>query len=258
MTPDDATRWLQILLAIAALAATIGLCLPGMLIASGVARYQVVTHGGPADLEPIEEDGVHARKFRQLRALGFEPLGVFEEIIPLKRPTPEHAFVRHSDKAMATIFGIDRGAPLVMFGTVTTDDGVVKTADFSRESLVGPTLILQGAPGESLAAVLDHHVHAVDRFLAPGRTVRAMETLEDFAEYQRLGFENPTMKRFYRDMSLVALGVKAAFLATPTFLVAHATGWSGTPGLLPWLTLLAACLAFRALEIGTLRRLSKS
>ena len=218
-------------------------CLPPLLALCGWTRFTTECDENPSRLEPDGLDESYADAHRQLKALGFVPLGVYWE---KARFLAHHWFKSFEVKSFACparqcfgqVYRMLPGDTVRVFFATCFDDGTyVCTANHMEEFVINRQGYYRwGVETTDLSVVLEHHTQMAAR-LGAGRTAKAPANLPVLLE--TLTPHNDAYLRADRTMALNSLG---ACLAEPGLTgVLAATCFGSAHWLVP-VGILAGCI----------------
>lgn len=238
MNWDELMTWCQWAVAVAAAVVFLWICVPHLLLATGLDFFRNGARGGPADNDPEGKGEVYADLHSQLLALGFEPFGVYWEKVIFKPRSEEFMFLHRASNDLATVTRLAGGDPRASFVTVFISGAAVFTASYSRPREEDDDYLANGFPTTALDAVLAAHRHAVNEFKDRGLKPVELTSLADVVRAERTYFYNPAVRRaFQKNYSDIFL-LHAGFLIVPPAAVALVCWCAGMPMVLAWLVLL--------------------
>ena len=161
----------EILLWVAAVIGAVWALGPPVLHILGLYRLRFVAHEDPAAVEPGNDDPDYARCYRELRALGFQPLGIVTEkrwITPIEWHREFHlrCLVSCDGLCFASLYRLTRDEPMrVSLKTLMTGEGMVTTASPGAGIPdIGETSLRIEMHAGNMAELLSHHQDNVKLF----------------------------------------------------------------------------------------------
>ena len=194
---------------------------PPLLSWLGCAAPRIVVYGTPSDFssnDPLDDDYL-----RQLAALGFEPLGMEDEIVWLFGPhwrfrCRKQVLASHKLQALAHVYRFfSREMPRVGFASLFSDRVYLWTsAQEGEENHRDDEYVSQSFGSRDLAAVWAKHQQAADELRSQGLTAQSVYQLEDAAQASRFSARTAHARTSYRGLGramLVLYGTIAGLMA---------------------------------------------
>jgi hypothetical protein len=142
-------------------------CLPMLLGLIGMTRVHKRLEDGAEYPVPPEGEAEYAVLVSQLRALGFEPLGVKRTVVWFfchhwAKPFTTHVFGSRRHKCFAAVYQLAAGDPMRVSLVTVFADGSMLTTGNSLKSLVidEPDYLRQGVPTTDMDELLRRHLAA--------------------------------------------------------------------------------------------------
>jgi hypothetical protein len=220
-----------VLLACLAVLLAVWICLPHALMAWGCPG-RLWTSGTPADLAPDGTDPAYADLYRQLAALGFEPLGFHHEAIPFG---PRFCSAVFGSQRHACCAKLSRLTPYddhrLRFLSVFEGNGVVLTKNDEDVRQQHEDYLRQGIFTRSAEETLNFHLAAVERYRAAGWQETPGGSLEDLLEAEKRFYQNhevrTRMRSDFGEILKTQLGLLGTFAGIGAVL-------GGAGGAAPW------------------------
>lgn len=219
----DLTDYLPLLLWCAAGVTAAWVLLPPLLGMIGLSRFRHRGEAGPADLAPPDDDPHYADTYRQLEALGFRPLGTYEERVTFFGShwvwsVSERVFGSKELGCAASVYRFFPGEPMRVAMVSCAADGAMLWTGNRLADMVEHDHDYQrwGVVTDDMARLLGRHREEAKRFL-DGRACLA---------HDDLGALVPVLARHSREQGLKAsralggwtLKLALFFVAVPTIL----------------------------------------
>ncbi len=230
----------ELILLIIAVVLGVWIMLPDLMVITGLYRIRIRVLGGPSDGLLAKQRPKLRELIEQLEALGFQPLGVYRESVPLVSSVEVFSFVHPRLDCHAlvyTLFGADAQA---CFATVF-DDAYAKTTTSPVDEYDEEQLIQRAMPDRPLTELLAQHRKDVEQFADRSRF--ATNTIEQVVEASQAVYRNPAiLRQLKRDFRIILLSkvvlhaigivpmligawISTTVVAQEAFLLA-AVGWS--------------------------------
>jgi hypothetical protein len=250
---------LQVVLGGVACLIAVGVCLPCLFQLLGLTMFVNWFEDNPNQCEPGGDDPVYADVCRQLRDLGFEPLGsCWERYWFITRhwtKTFHHrVFGSRARGCFVCVYRLFRGDPVrVAFTTCFTDQALIWTGNHMEEfRRLEDDYVRWGIDTGNLAELLAAHRQVVEEFVAAGRQIDAHDSFPVLTA--TLAVHNWRYVRSARQEGLAYLQYEAFWLGLGPLLVFLCYGVSGwwipASVILGWVAkLLVEAWAFRQIAL---------
>jgi hypothetical protein len=219
---------------IIAISLAVMVCLPHLLLWLGVRRYRNGIYGGPEDLTPNDEQDTYGKKYEQLLAHDFQPLGMHWSQIGRTISTESYVFGSSRHRCLAQIYSRSHNLYLV---TAFKGGDVIYTMDSSATERHLPGYRGTGLLDATVEDLLAEHRRQVNAWVAEGRAPMSTASLEDAVPIFAAVNTHPSSSRLLTSASAGNLGFALFMLALGAGLGGWIRGFSG-PG--PWLGMIVS------------------
>jgi hypothetical protein len=211
----------------------LAVCLPHLLLWLGLRRYRNGTYGGPEDLTPDDKPDVYRKKYQELLAHGFRPLGIHWSRVGRTIATETYIFGSSEHRCLAQIYSRSHNLYLV---TAFQGGDVIYTMDAYPAERHLPGYRVTGLLDPTVEELLDEHRRQVDGWVAAGREPLPTAALADAPPIFGAVNTHPANDRLMTSVSATNLGLALFVLALGAALAGWGFGFSGPA---PWLGMVA-------------------
>jgi hypothetical protein len=209
-------------------------CLPHLLLWLGVRRYRNGIYGGPEDLTPDDKHDAYRKKYEQLLAHDFKPLGIHWSRIGRTISTESYVFGSRDYRCLAQIYSRSHNLYLV---SAFKGGDVIYTMDSYPEERHQPGYRVTGLLDPTVEELLAVHRRQVNEWAAAGRESLPTASLDDAPPIFGAVNTHPMAKRMLASAAASNLCFALFILALGGGLAGWIRGFSGPA---PWLGVIVA------------------